>query len=412
MNLLMILLNTESGYGFHAIDESLQGLIQALGQFPEDTFLGTIMGWARIIGLCLALGVGSYECYMMILGRKGMDVMKLLRIVIISMCITSSSWIADAAAAPGKALGDEARASAMNENQAVKALEDSVALMQKAYLLQIDHLITTGKMQEIADEQQSQDKNWLEQQIDEMQDNMRFRIQKMAITAETKICEWLSILIRFIGEVIFQIAYYGILLAQNLFMHILRLFCPIAFALSLAPPFKSAWSQWLSKYLSLSLWAFITYLILFYVSFVMEYNLKMDLQHYSSLLDNVSQEGLDWQKVGTIGMQGLGSTCMYVVGLLVGVFLLKFVPEVSSWLIPGGVSSGVGGAASGLATGAAGMAGGVVGGAIGASMGAAPFAASEMKSIGNDAQSVLSHIGRQAQDNLNAVNIDNMSAKL
>jgi len=37
-----------------------------------------------------ALCVGFYERWMMMLGRRGMDVMKLLRIVGISICISRS----------------------------------------------------------------------------------------------------------------------------------------------------------------------------------------------------------------------------------------------------------------------------------------------------------------------------------
>lgn len=74
-------------------------------------------------------------------------------------------------------------------------------------------------------------------------------------------------------------------------------------------------------------------------------------------------------KIAAIGMQALGSTCMYVVGLLVGVRVLAFVPEVASWLIPGGVASGAGGSFGGA--GVAGAA--AVGSMAGQSL---PFASS------------------------------------
>ena len=42
------------------------------------------------------------------------------------------------------------------------------------------------------------------------------------------------------------------------------MFAPIMFALSIVPPWSNAWSQWISKYLSLSLWGFVTYMCLYY----------------------------------------------------------------------------------------------------------------------------------------------------
>ena len=84
MNILFIPLTI----GLPAIDDSLDKLLVAMETFPNVAVLGDAVSMARVIGLCLALCVGSYECWMMMLGRRGMDVMKLLRIVGISMCIS------------------------------------------------------------------------------------------------------------------------------------------------------------------------------------------------------------------------------------------------------------------------------------------------------------------------------------
>ena len=89
--------------------------------------------------------------------------------------------------------------------------------------------------------------------------------QRAAVAAETKVSEWINDVIRFVGELIFQMSYYGMLVAQRIFMAIMMIFCPIMFALSLAPPWNSAWSQWMSKFLSLSLWGFVTYMCIYYI---------------------------------------------------------------------------------------------------------------------------------------------------
>ena len=81
MNLLLVPLTI----GLPAIDESLDKLLVAMETFPNVAVLGDAIGLARILGLLLALCVGSYECWMMMLGRRGMDVMKLLRIIAISI---------------------------------------------------------------------------------------------------------------------------------------------------------------------------------------------------------------------------------------------------------------------------------------------------------------------------------------
>ena len=73
--------------GLPSIDESLDKLLVAMESFPKSAILGNAVGYARVIGLCLALCMGSYECWMMMLGRRAVDVLRLLRIVGLSVCI-------------------------------------------------------------------------------------------------------------------------------------------------------------------------------------------------------------------------------------------------------------------------------------------------------------------------------------
>lgn len=355
--------------GLGVIDENLQNLINHMSTFPESSLLGVIQGWAKIIGLCMALGVGSFECWMMMLGKRGMDVMKILHILIIAMCISSASWICEAAAAPGRSIGDMAYEIAQGANDQVAQKEQDLADKQKEYSKKLRDIITKAYEEEKAVKPDDEDGSFLgiTEAIDEFKKNAEIRLKQATLSIETTLCEWISIAIRFLGEVFFQIVYYGMLVAQNIFMHLMAAFCPIAFALSLAPPFRSAWSQWLSKYLSLSLWAFVIYMVLYYVDFIMQYNLEMDIRAYDNLINDsgMGESVADgsWGEVLMLGMQGLGTTCMYVVGLLVGVFVMKFVPDVCSWLIPGGVGSPIGGAMVGGVMGGVTMVAGVAGSA-------------------------------------------------
>lgn len=103
--------------GLPSIDESLDKLLVAMESFPKSAILGSAIGYARVIGLCLALCIGSYECWMMMLGRRAVDVMKLLRIVGLSMCITSSSWICTQFPATGKGPGGSDKSHGRGQEQ-------------------------------------------------------------------------------------------------------------------------------------------------------------------------------------------------------------------------------------------------------------------------------------------------------
>lgn len=354
--------------GLPAIDQSLDKLLVAMEAFPNVAILGDTISFARMLGLVLALCIGSYECWMMMLGRRGMDVMKLLRIIGISMCISSSSWICSALQVPGKSLEATTKAMAMAKNKEVAALELKVAQKQGEYLERLravqDSISTAKQIAEIGE-----DANWWDKlvyNVENLGETINNYAQRAAVAAETKVSEWINDVIRFVGELIFQMSYYGILVAQRIFIAIMVVFCPIMFALSLAPPWNSAWSQWMSKFLSLTLWGFVTYMCLYYIDFILMYNLQEDLVAYNHLLHGTVNS---WEQIGALGLQGIGSNCMYAMGMLVGAYIIRFVPEVASWLIPGGVSSGAASPAGSVAMGAATMAGSAAGSAVGTSVG-------------------------------------------
>jgi len=96
------------------------------------------------------------------------------------------------------------------------------------------------------------------------------------------------------------------------------------------------------------------------------YNLQEDLVAYNHLLHGTVNS---WEQIGALGLQGIGSNCMYAMGMLVGAYIIRFVPEVASWLIPGGVSSGAASPAGSVAMGAATMAGSAAGSAVGTTVG-------------------------------------------
>lgn len=306
---------------------------------------------AKGVGASIAIGIGSYECWMMMLGRRGIDVMKILRIIIISLCITSTGIICNVISAPGKALEQSAKASAEGSNKQVAAMEKKVAESQAKYLEKLravqDSIAQAQKIEKLGE-----DADWYEEliySVSSLGDTINNYAQRAAVAAETKISEWINDVIRFVGMIIFQMSLYGILVAQRVFMALLEGFAPLMFAISLAPPYKSAWSQWMSKYISLSLWGMVAYAILYYVDYILLYNLQQDIAAYSTLLGGTVNS---WEQIGALGLQGIGSNCMYVMGMLVGAYVLRYTPEAASWLMPGGVSSGIGQQAGSLVTSA------------------------------------------------------------
>ncbi|WP_130828392.1 hypothetical protein [Prevotella rectalis] len=360
--------------GLPVIDESLAELMSVMKSAPTNGLFGEMQSMARGLGITLALCVGSYECWVMILGRRAMDVLKILRILGLAICIQFSPSICNALDVPGNWLESRTQGMAKVANKQVATLERAVATKQQEYMDSLRSQMSKQEEQKAAQDAATEDGIFdkIQHGIENIGISIQNYAKQAAVLLETKISEWANDIIRFIGEIIFQMCYYGILVGQRIFLSVLKLFCPVMFALSIVPPWRSAWSQWISKYLTISLWGFLVYLIVYYIDFLIMYYLKSDLTAYNQLLHNAA----DLNNIGALGMQAIGTTCMYVVGMLAGAKILSMVPEVCSWLIPGGVSSGAGSMAAGTSSGVAGAAGAAVGVAAGAVTGGASTAAS------------------------------------
>lgn len=137
----------------------------------------------------------------------------------------------------------------------------------------------------------------------------------------------------------------------------------------------------MSKFLSLTLWGFVTYMCLYYIDFILMYNLQEDLVAYNHLLHGTVNS---WEQIGALGLQGIGSNCMYAMGMLVGAYIIRFVPEVASWLIPGGVSSGAGATSGAAAVSTAAMAGSAAGSVVGVVAGGGSSVAGTLGKVGEN----------------------------
>ena len=115
----MTILNVFLSMGIPAIDAALESVVHGIhSKTPGDVV--TLTSLARVIGLLAALCVASYECWVMMLGRRSLDIFKILRIVGLSFCISGSSAICAAISLPGKELAKVSQHMASRKNGEIK----------------------------------------------------------------------------------------------------------------------------------------------------------------------------------------------------------------------------------------------------------------------------------------------------
>ena len=164
MNELLLNCNIGSLFltmGMPTLDPVMTSVLDYIHQ--HALFLGSWGGFAKALGLILAMCVTSYECWMMMLGRRGIDVMKLLRIAGIALCIVWANNIADAVAAPGEQMGRVMKAQATISHKRIDALEKHEAKLQSQYLDKLRAHNDSLDRKRRAEAKLSEDSHWWEE---------------------------------------------------------------------------------------------------------------------------------------------------------------------------------------------------------------------------------------------------------
>ena len=149
-------------------------------------------------------------------------------------------------------------------------------------------------------------------------------------------------LLEFLVITFFQVCSYLIFFLQIIFASILIILGPFAFAFSVLPGFNDAYLHWLARYISVSLYTGIGYIIMSLSMTLIRYALEKELL----LLDFVLQ---DETAFFFYISSNDGSTNFYLVSLLVGGLAMLTIPIISTWIIS---TSGIGNAITSMSRGA------------------------------------------------------------
>jgi hypothetical protein len=157
-------------------------------------------------------------------------------------------------------------------------------------------------------------------------------IAQFSYWVEFKIKWAIMWLIEKIAIFIFQCMVYWVRFLQVFFLAILAAFCPICLALSILPAFQDTWKHWLAKYVSVSLYACISYVILFVAYSIMNYGLETEIGYLQHALKT------DTFYAWLASWYAAPDFITFIVSAVVGGISMLAVPQIATWIIQ--VSSG------------------------------------------------------------------------
>lgn len=315
---------------YEFIDNSMLYLIEGLGNTISELF-GSFIGISTVLAGTFALIFLGIESYKMMMGETELKVNTILRPFLIGLVIMLWVPFLGVIDAPCNALTQAGKEIFENQIQTVNQLQRTRAAVADSITMKI--VKQSAESEEAEALSTDEEVHRLGIRLDGIVD----KIQNLGIYVVGKIRQILFSFFETIIITIWQaIVYLIMFLGMIFFKSILAIVGPLAFAFSLLPSWRDAWSTWVSKYISVSLYGFIAYIDLAVSMAIIQYGIEDDI-------DVLTQANLEDEAFTLFTCFASGFHNNFIPALIVSAISLLLIPKVAEWIVP---SSGTSQAAS------------------------------------------------------------------
>ena len=380
------------------VDKWAAGVIGEIYRLTDSYFLsrsGTLVGAARqIAAICVMFYLG-YEMWPVILGRKAPDVLALLRPFLIAMILNAWPSFVTAMRAPGRTLETQGKLFFVAQWNKMGNLEleceklqaqlnnkrDSVFALHWEELQGIKDAVMSYENYDTNHEDGESFGEWLENTLKDKLEGkwgtgwwLKIKqlwnakdtaatmlsevLKKFLDDAGQYISSWIEKILKWLSVLFLNFNFLGILMIGQIAMGVLAIFGPIMFAISITEVWHNAWAEWMMKFFSYSMYAFLAYLVMGFIYGLVFYELKDYNKNLTFALNS------DWDGYTASFGRQFGRLVNWLVALWVGGYCMKFVPELAGIIFNvqgSGAAAGAADAMKGGVKSTMGVAGKIVG---------------------------------------------------
>ena len=176
------------------------------------------------------------------------------------------------------------------------------------------------------------DDSWYDVDVDKLLAPAREWYMKM----EFKIQKTLSEIIEGISLTILRVCTYLIFFIQKVWSYVLIILGPIAVGMSLIPGFENSFSNWVTKFININLYTFITYTIINIGQQLIMSGYQMELDRYALMIDSGGVADMNTLRV-YVQNSGMMYTALFpcVAYIVTGIGILM-VPSIADSIVSAG----------------------------------------------------------------------------
>lgn len=327
------------------------GFLPLYDQYMRDEYT-SMTTLASIIGGIMALLYLSFLGWEFMSGAKPWSILPILRPFAIGLVIMNWNPFVTMLKAPfvqmQKAQFEDYQSSQLELN-ALRV--ERFALMQRT----LDVVYEMGAEYETMEESQKQNQSYIGGLWDDAYNSLISPITNITARLSSSINFAISGLLETLGLWILRIAVYAMFFIQLLTQTIMIILGPLAFGFSILPAFSQSYISWIQKFINVSLYGFICFIVLKLGSMLQIFAMNAEIERFLEMVPTDPTATINRALIVSYASQGISSFGMVIVAFVMTAIGIALVPKLADYVIgSGGANSSLirgAGSAANVATG-------------------------------------------------------------
>ncbi len=344
--------NIVTDFGINLMENEIDEVIFKTNEFlSEPSFIGSSGAFWYILQISMALAalfaliMAAGMAYRMMVKNEPLDVLRLFKPLAIALVLcwwyppgqtgTMSSFGGDWCVLDFLAFIPNCIGSYTHDLYEAEAtqIEDQFDKLQE-YMIQRDTLLNevyakTATAENSANSPESTEALIETTGVDEVVSAEEEAKKLGFITTIGGVTIFIDKLVTVVALIIFRIGWWATIYVQQILLGMLTIFGPIQWAFSLLPKWESAWSRWITRYLTVQFYGAMLYFVGFYVLLLFDIVLSIQVENLQAI---VTSESTFAEYCQNAFLSAGYLLCASIVSLK----CLNLVPDLAAWMIPEG----------------------------------------------------------------------------
>ena len=320
---IMMLLDGDVGVG--VFNRFIPELIRAREDAGTEWSFST-METAKALGAIFSLMLAAGQAYKVMVMQQGqLDILTIGKPLLFALLLSNWNVAVNVVSAPGRTVETVFRGKMEAKAEEVNAHFDQRRAAAENLSKRMWEMV--GASQQAEKSENALEKTW--DVIKTVWNAITTGFDSLMLLMSTYIVNVLIEFLVFIGELLWQIACYAMLLAKALMRTVLVIFGPVYVICALVPAWGSALTGWITKMVKVSLMGAMVYLAMTFSLFIVDFALTSDIE----VINDFAASGSF--SIITIWGSFCGTICQTFVAYLAGFFAIMQAPALAELAFPG-----------------------------------------------------------------------------